>query len=199
MLYPTWGYSPPTRGLSNPYYKVHGPRSHQEVPGWILGHFPWSGMIHYEIKSKKNFPCPGETCPVCGPSFGSRKKGYLAGVSLDYRQPFVFELTSGALDQLAPHWETRQTLRGLKLTLSRSKKKDGSPSKQGKVIVKIADERPTSLLPPAFDVVPHVARSWGLDPESIADLIAQLPPVESRLDNPHDLVKLREQLGGIPS
>lgn len=103
------------------------------------------------------------------------------------------ELTSGAIDQLEAVASERGSLRGYGANLERARCKDGAPNKAGKVLVTVKPAREGLILPRAFDVVPHVARSWGFDPAAIDDFMNKLPPPETRLNSPDELKRLAEQ------
>lgn len=161
---PGFSRSRPGRGFDRPYYDIQGATIHGHLRCVILAEDVYRGTTHFISEARRHVPCTGdhETCHYCRSKIGKRRKGYVAALTIGSRIKFVLELTDKALNVLEAEYNTRGTLRGLRVRLERKANKQGIRTKQAAVLVTVEGTETPDTLPPAFDETPHLAKQWGL-------------------------------------
>jgi hypothetical protein len=176
---PGFSRTRPGRGFDRPYYDVQGATIHGHLRCVILADDVFRGTTHFIAEARRHVPCSGDpqSCHYCKNGIGKRRKGYVAAITTSSRIKFVLELTDKALNSLEGEYNTRGTLRGLRIRVERKANRQGVRTRHAAVLVTVEGSEEPDTLPPAFQEEPHLAKMWGLLDE----------PQPARVELAHDL------------
>lgn len=143
--------------LARQWFRVLRATVNRPVNVVILGNKLFGLSLHYDANGGGTLPCLGDRdCKLCQ-MFHRRWKGYVAARYAHSLQCCVLEVTEACARAMGDNPSASNGLRGLLANLYRKGKAPNSP-----VHCKLERYGNTDKLPPAFDVVPHLERLYGL-------------------------------------
>lgn len=146
-------------------------RAKPDKPTWLvsISHDIFGVRTHFY--KGRTMPCTFTGCPACERKMTSRWSGYILAMAVKDGSQVVFEFPPPAAIQLDRAFKEYQSLRGLKLNVTRTENRSNA-----KVTIEVRGVSDQAhKLPPDEEVWPIIAHIWGLTEHAPAKFVEFAP------------------------